>query len=266
MGGERAAVGVLEGEPHAAGEAHGAAGGGAVPVGPEAGVMAILATTRAMRRLAPDPVPDELIRKLIEAATWAPSPGNAQLARFIVVTDRATMARLAVLWRRVVDDYRSLMAAAAVDEAPTESGARTRASVDYQRDHFADTPAVIVVCQDTRAALPGARSGSAAIRVLVRSVGIRRALRLVTAWRRAGRWEGAAFYPGVQNLLLAARTHGLAACLTTWHLLAEDEFKRELGIPDHVKTWALIPIGWPLRRFGPVNRRPVDEVIHRERW
>ena len=266
MGGEHTGVGVVEREPIAAGAAQGAADGGAVPVGPDAGVMAIMATTRAMRHLAPDPVPDELIRKVIEAATWAPSPGNAQLARYLVVTDRGTMARLAILWRRVIDDYRSLMAAAAVDEGPTESGARMRASVDYQRDHFADTPALIVVCQDTRAALPGARSGSAAVRALVRSVGVRRALRLLTAWRRAGRSEGAAFYPAVQNLLLAARAHGLAACLTLWHLFAEDDLKRELGIPDHVKTWALIPIGWPLRRFGPVRRRPVDEVIHRERW
>jgi hypothetical protein len=57
-----------------------------------------------------------------------------------------------------------------------------------------------------------------------------------------------------------------AACLTAWHLLAEDEFKEALGIPKEAKTWAVIPIGWPLRRFGPVRRRPVDEVIHHERW
>jgi nitroreductase len=72
--------------------------------------------------------------------------------------------------------------------------------------------------------------------------------------------------PAVENLLLAARAHGLAACLTSWHLFAEDEFKAVIGIPKEVQTWAIIPIGWPLRRFGPVNRRPVDELIHRERW
>jgi nitroreductase len=83
---------------------------------------------------------------------------------------------------------------------------------------------------------------------------------------RAGRAEAGFFYPAVENLLLAARAHGLAACLTSWHLFAEDEFKAVIGIPKEVQTWAIIPIGWPLRRFGPVNRRPVDEVIHRERW
>ena len=84
--------------------------------------------------------------------------------------------------------------------------------------------------------------------------------------RMAARTEGASVYPAVENLLLAARAHGLAACLTTWHLLTEDEFKEVLGIPKNVKTWAVIPIGWPLRRFGPIRRRPVDEVIHHERW
>ncbi len=103
--------------------------------------------------------------------------------------------------------------------------------------------------------------------VLVRRVGPVRALRLLREWQVASaRSEGASIYPAVENLLLAARAHGLAACLTSWHLFAEDEFKAVLGIPKDVRTWAIIPIGWPLRRFGPVNRRPVDEVIHRERW
>ena len=70
----------------------------------------------------------------------------------------------------------------------------------------------------------------------------------------------------MQNLLLAARALGLAANLTTWHLMAEGEIKRVLGIPRSVHTYALIPIGWPLGKFGPVRRRPVDQMIHRDRW
>jgi nitroreductase len=70
----------------------------------------------------------------------------------------------------------------------------------------------------------------------------------------------------VENLLLAARAHGLAACLTSWHLFAEDDTKDVLGIPKDVRTWAIIPIGYPLKAFGPVNRRPVDEAIRWERW
>jgi len=238
-----------------------------VPVGPDAGILAIMSTTRAMRHLAPDPVPDELIRSVIEAATWAPSGTNSQVAAYVVVTDRATIARLAVVWRRVIEDYRLVMAAAGLGDGSDASTTRMRDSIDYQRDHFEDTPALIVVCQDT-AALDERRQGAlGTLRRLFRRVGVRRAVGLARAWTRfAARSEGASIYPAVENLLLAARAHGLAACLTTWHLLAEDEFKAIVGIPKGVKTWAVIPIGRPLRRFGPVRRRPVDEVIRRERW
>ena len=236
-----------------------------VPMGPDAGIMAVMATTRAMRHLAPDPVPYELLRTVIEAATWAPSGGNKQVARYVVVTDREVIARIAQLWRRVIEDFRLMLEAGGVPAGSDPSTLRTQASVEYQRDHFAEIPALIVVCGE-----PGGfgetRSTTASLVFLVRRVGLRRAVRLARAFARAGRAEAGFFYPAVQNLLLAARAHGLAACLTTWHLYAEDEFKAVIGIPKEVQTWAIIPIGWPLRRFGPVNRRPVDEVIHRERW
>jgi len=78
--------------------------------------------------------------------------------------------------------------------------------------------------------------------------------------------EAASSYPGVQNLLLAARTLGLGATLTIWHLFLEDDFKRVLGIPRHVTPYALIPVGYPLGHFGPVNRIPAPEVTHWDRW
>ena len=236
-----------------------------VPVGPDAGIMAILSTTRAMRHLASDPVPDDLLRSVIEAATWAPSGGNWQVASYVVVTDRASMARLAVLWRRAVEDWRLFLEGAGI-VASGPSATRTEASIDFQLDHFAETPALIVVCGDMRA-MGQSRGGAATVRFLAGRLGLRRTLGLVRGlMRMSARSEAASIYPAVENLLLAARAHGLAACLTTWHLLAEDDFKEALGIPKDVKTWAVIPIGWPLRRFGPVRRRPVDDVIHRERW
>jgi nitroreductase len=234
-------------------------------MGPDAGIMAVMVTTRAMRHLAPDPVPFELLRTVIEAATWAPSGGNKQVARYVVVTDRAVIARLAPLWRRVIEDYRIMLEAGGVEAASDASTLRMQASIEYQRDHFAEIPALIVVCGEP-GGFGATRSAMAGFAFLLRRVGLRRAVALARAIRRAGRAEAAFFYPAVQNLLLAARAHGLAACLTSWHLFAEDEFKAVIGIPKEVQSWAIIPIGWPLRRFGPVNRRPVDEVIHRERW
>jgi nitroreductase len=78
--------------------------------------------------------------------------------------------------------------------------------------------------------------------------------------------EASSIYPAVQNLLLAARAHGLGANITIWHIPREDDVKAILGIPKHVHTYALIPVGYPRGRFGPVRRRPVADVIHRDRW
>jgi nitroreductase len=82
----------------------------------------------------------------------------------------------------------------------------------------------------------------------------------------AGRSAGSSIYPAVQNLMLAARALGLGTCLTTLHLRREAEIKAFLGIPDHVDTYALIPLGYPARPFGPVGRVPVDEVAFLDRW
>jgi nitroreductase len=78
--------------------------------------------------------------------------------------------------------------------------------------------------------------------------------------------DASSVYPGVQNILLAARALGLGAVITIWHLMLEHEWKRELGIPGDVNTYAVVPVGWPRGRFGEVKRRPPAEVIHRDRW
>jgi nitroreductase len=226
-----------------------------------------MATMRAMRRLRPDPVPQELLDHVLEAATWAPTASNLQGFQFVLVTDRAQMARLAELWTTCVDVYLTWMASARPGHMDEAAAGRAAEAVRYQRDHFAETPAVVIACYDGRAwssriqrDVPGAIRG-------LRRLGLRQSL---TFLRGAGayraRSEAASIYPGVQNLLLAARALGLGATLTTWHLTIEADFKRVLGIPRHVHTFAVIPIGWPLGEFGPVRRRPLAELVHRDRW
>jgi nitroreductase len=163
-----------------------------------------------------------------------------------------------------MEDVWLMLEAGGVKVGSDPSTLRMLASLEYQRDHFAEIPALVVVCGEP-GGFGSTRSSTGALAFLVRRVGLRRTLGLVRGVSRLGRADAGFYYPAVENLLLAARAHGLAACLTTWHLLAEDEFKAVIGIPEEVQTWAIIPIGWPLRRFGPVNRRPVDEVIHCER-
>ncbi|MFL5735259.1 MAG: nitroreductase family protein, partial [Chloroflexia bacterium] len=113
-------------------------------------IFELMHTMRAMRRLKPDPVPRDLLEQLVEAATWAPSASNSQAYSYLIVTDRAQMSRLAVLWRKVADFYLPLSGRFAASSMTTEQGQRTLAAVRYQEEHFAQTPALIVACYNTR--------------------------------------------------------------------------------------------------------------------
>ena len=80
------------------------------------------------------------------------------------------------------------------------------------------------------------------------------------------RTAGSSIYPAVQNMLLAARALGLGATLTTLYLNFEKEVEAALGLPSDVRSYALIPIGYPMGRFGPVRRVPLAEVAFEDRW
>jgi len=223
---------------------------------------------RAMRRLRPDPVPDDLVRELIEAAMCAPSAGHQQGQVFIVVTDRDRIAQLADVWRMVVEMYETWMGKTDPRYGVDPLIMRTWDAVHYQRDHFHETPLVIVACYDQRAYIRGVKSKIGDLVAALRMAGAGRARRMLLGGLTAVelRSEAASIYPAIQNLLLAARARGLAATMTTWHLFAEADVKQILEIPNNVRTYALIPIGWPLGRFGPVTRRPPDEVTRRDHW
>ena len=216
-----------------------------VPVGEDAPILEVMRTMRAMRRLKPDPVPRELLERLVEAATWAPSGSNEQNYEFVVVDDRATMGRLAPLWARSFDAYIPASADDAVARMGEEKARRMLRAIEYQRDHFHETPAIVVPCY-RRSTSPRAAA---------------------TMLRALGGLDAARFAARAQRVaLLAARALGLGATLTNWHLFLEHEWKRALGIPRSWGTFAVIPIGWPRGRFGPVVRRPAREAIHWGRW
>jgi nitroreductase len=236
-----------------------------VPIGADAGIMDVMATMRAMRRLKPDPVPVEIITDVVRAATWAPSGSDAQHHAFVAVTDREQMARLAELWVDVVEVYRALMGRV-VPGVDDERHARMASALEYQARHFAQTPVVIAACY-RRAGAGGALLDPRVGVELVRTLGARRLGRLARGGLAAsGLAEASSIYPAVQNLLLAARANGLGATLTIWHLFREADFRRVLGVPRDYGIYALIPIGYPVGRFGPVRRRPVTDVLHWDRW
>ena len=78
--------------------------------------------------------------------------------------------------------------------------------------------------------------------------------------------RGASIYPAVQNIILACRALGLGTVITTNHIRLEEEVKAQLGLPDEVSTYALMPIGYPVGKFGPVSRKPLSQVVYADSW
>jgi nitroreductase len=233
--------------------------------GADAPLLHVMSTMRAMRRLKPDPVPTELIEQLITAASYAPSGGNNQTFSFVVVTDREQIAKLAPVWRRIVDWYTTTQTAP--EHMDTDAWRRTLGALEHQAEHFEDTPVLIVACYELRSAAARMMRTLDKQRAGLRSLGPRHTAALVrNSPRFLSTGESASIYPAVQNLLLMARALGLAATLTTWHVVFEHEVKAILGIPRHVHTYAIVPVGWPAGRFGPVSRKSATESIHWQRW
>lgn len=235
--------------------------GSPAPVGADAPIMEVLASMRAMRRLKPDPVPRDVLEQLIAAATWGPTAGDGQLYSYVVVTDRAQMARLGALWREVKTKYLTIVDRMDPQAATMPAAAASLAAIDFQAEHFDETPALIAACYSSQPVPRNPR----VIASLIRDLGLGF---MLNAGRKRNilMAEASSCYPGTQNLLLAARALGLAANLTVWHMFEEKKFKQVLGVPDNVTVYALIPVGWPAGNFGPVRRRPVSEVLHWDRW
>ena len=203
-------------------------------------VFEIMRTMRSMRRLKPDPVPTELIRQILEAGTVAPPAGNMVGWRFLVILDQSIKDDIADRYRRawhcsVGPWFRN---GGPEDGAPAAGPSRDRyermlRAADYLADHLHEAPVWIVPC------LLG----------------------------KAPNWEsGSAIYPAVQNMLLAARALGLGATLTTLYQSCVEDADATLGVPDGAKSFALLPIGYPLGNFGPVARSALEDVVFVDRW
>ena len=197
----------------------------------------IIPTMRAMRRLKPDPVPDDLIRKILEAGLCAPNGGNNQKWRFLVVKDMGVKKAVQVLYKRAYDEVIGPRYANSAPPPGSDAARyhRQHQAVEYLTDHYHEAPVWIVVCQDDGPGTPN-------------------------------RGAGASVYPAVQNMLLAARALGLGSTLTTRHMLFAKEADAALGLPAGVNSYAILPIGWPMGKFGPVGRGKLEDFVYSERW
>ena len=201
---------------------------------------------RAIRRFKPDPVPDEMIKRILDAAIRAPSGSNRQAWHFLVVKDPATKKAIQGHYKTAFDAYASMMA----DVPPrpgvsTDTHERMVNSATHLAEHLHEAPVLIIPLLVSE---QGRVSGEGPFQDLARKS------------------LYSSIYPAVQNILLAARAFGLGACLTTLHLMHEGEVAKLLGLPENVETMCLIPIGWPSAKFGPVKRVPVEQVASLDRY
>lgn len=204
------------------------------------GIFDTIYNCRAMRRLDTREIPEKLLHDLISAANQAPSGSNTQGARWIIVRDPKVKQRLAQLNREGVETY-----LAPLVENPGslshQSGDKRKRMVDavvWQKDHMHEIPALIIACMDF---------GAPATNDMI------------------ARGNGS-IWPGIQNLLLAARALDLGAAPTTLALNDRKAVADALNLPDSMAAYALIPVGYPLGKFGPVTRKPLDEIMRFDRW
>jgi nitroreductase len=209
----------------------------------------VMRSTFSAREFTDDPVPDEVLHRIIEHARFAPSGGNRQGAHLIVVRDPATKSAIAEL---AIEPAKRYVAQRNNGESPWNPLHAPKVSpeeidategVGRLSSVYEHAPVVLVVCVD---------------------------LGVVAATDqhldRIGVISGASIYPFVWNILLAARSEGLGGTLTTMPIAQEPKLQALLGIPDHVAVAALIPFGKPVRQLTKLRRRGLDEFTHLETW
>ena len=183
---------------------------------------------RACREFRDAPVPDELIARVLDAATFAPSAENRQPWEFVVVRDPEQRGRIGDLMKRAWEAH-------ARDHSVTRLTPKLFAEVDQgATGTISAAPVLVVVAADTTRGLPATVPSS--------------------------------IYPAIQNLLLAAGALGLGSALTTIATVFADELRDAVGLPEAVVPVAVIPLGIPARPLGPPRREPFAAHTHRDRY
>ena len=205
-----------------------------------------MSTLRAVRKLRPDPIPDEVLERVLQAACWAPTGGNAQPWRVVVATEPATKRAL----QDVYEPEWATYSAGFLDRLsglPPDQFAkweRVAAAGDHLAAHLGEAPAILVFCANPAM-------------MAITDAGL----------DRISMVGGGSVYPAVQNAMLACVEEGLGCTLTTLHCMREAEVKALLGVPDDWGTVAMVPIGYPVGKgHGPITRQPPSRMAYRDRF
>lgn len=205
-----------------------------------------MSTLRAVRRLRSDPIPDAVLGRILQAAAWAPSGGNVQPWRVVVVRDAAKRTALGDLYRPLWADYAvgARKGLARLQGEALAKQERMLKAADHLGEHFGCAPVILLFCfNPERMAITDAELGRPSV------VG------------------GGSVYPAVQNAMLACVAEGIGCTLTTLLCFAEDSVRALFGVPDDWYTCAVMPIGYPVGKgHGPISRRPVAKLAFADSW
>src|SRR5215510_6589931 len=206
-------------------------------------------TTFSARQFTRDPLPDEVLGRILDQARFAPSGGNRQGWRVIVVREAATKRSLADFSAFAGKRYAAQAANGespwnTIDPPRIDAATIARTPVPpHLTESIATAPVVLVVCVDLK---------------VVASID--------QDLKRVGIISGASIYPFAWNILLAARHEGFGGTITTLATAKEPEIKKLLGIPSHIAVCAVMPLGRPVRMLARLKRKPVAEFATRERF
>jgi nitroreductase len=204
----------------------------------ELSVLEALHSTPARRYLSPEPIPDDVLWAILDAAIRGPSGGNTQRWGWVVVTDQEVKDRVAAWYR---ENWEAAYGSRREQILSAPSGSlgltpRGFLGAEHLAHHIQEAPAWIFAVLRGAADATSPRTGSS-------------------------------IYGAVQQLCLAARAYGLGTSLTTLYGGHEEELRELLGLPPDALTMALIPVGYPAKgRWAEPRRRPVEEVVHWDRW
>jgi nitroreductase len=209
----------------------------------------VMRTTAAVREFTDDPLPDDVLHRILENARFAPSGGNRQGTQIVVVRDPETRERLVEITDPGAKRYHAQRAAGETPWSAYTPSAVTDEQVAQTRvpesvtDPIRTAPVVLVVCVDLRAVAA-----------------------LDQDLDRVGIVGGASVYPLVWNVLLAARQEGFGGTITTMAIAEEPALKDLLGVPAPYAVAAVVPLGRPVRQLTRLRRAAVEDFTHLERW
>ncbi len=209
----------------------------------------VMRSTPAVREYADDPLPDEILGRILDNARFAPSGGNRQGVRVVIIRDQHIRSALADLAEPAARRYTAQLANGESPWNPLQPPGVDASTIEATQAPpqlsapLREAPVLLVVCLD---------------------------LAVVAATDqdldRIGVVPGASVYPFVWNVLLAARNEGYGGVLTTMAVAAEPGIKELLAVPDSYAVAALVPLGKPVRQVIKLRRRPVHEFAKRERF